>query len=71
MECLQLEGIGSGDPFRNSAEVTHALPHRMCVQLFTWLVSDYWQPGALLVLTVNLGLLFPKKSVISVGVDNV
>ena len=34
MECLQLEGIGSGDPFRNSAEVTHALPHRMCVPIF-------------------------------------
>ena len=37
---------------------------------FTWLVSDYWQPGALLVLTGNLALLFPKKLMISVGVDS-
>jgi len=63
--------FGSGNPFRESAEVTHALPHRMWVPLLKWLASDYWQPGALLVFTGNLGLLFPKKSVISVGVDNV
>ena len=37
----------------------------------TWLASDYWQPGALLVFTGNLGLLFPKKSVMSVGIDSV
>ena len=71
VEFPPLEGIGSGNPFRESAEVTHALPHRMCVPLFTWLASDYWQPGALLVFTGNLGQLFPKESVISVGVDNV
>ena len=51
--------FGSGNPFRQSAEVTHALPHRMCVPLFQWLASDYLQPGALLVFTGNLGLLFP------------
>ena len=50
MECTPLEGIGSGNPFRESGEVTLALPHRMCVPLFTWLVSDYWQPGAILVI---------------------
>jgi len=43
----------------------------VCVPLFKWLASDYWQPGALLVFTSNLGLLFPKKSAISVGADNV
>ena len=43
-----IEGVGSGNPFRQSGEVTHALPHRMCVPLlYTWLASDYWQPGAL------------------------
>ena len=34
---------------------------------FTWLAYDYWQPGALLVLTGNPGLLFPKKSVTQSG----
>ena len=43
----------------------------MCLPLFTWLASDYLQPGALLVFTSNLELLFPKKSVISVGIDSV
>ena len=43
----------------------------MCVPLFEWLASDYWQPRALLVFTGSLELLLPKKSVISVGIDNV
>ena len=37
----------TGNPFRESAEVTHTLPHRMCVPLLKWLASDYWQPEAL------------------------
>ena len=63
--------FGSGNSFRESDEVIRTLPHHMCVPFLKWLATDYWQPGALLVFTGNLGLLFPKKSVTSVGVDDV
>ena len=60
-------GILFGDPLKLH---THYLT--ACVyHSSTWLVYDYWRPGALFDCYRHLGLLFPKKSVISVGVDNV
>ena len=63
---------GMGVIFRQSAEVAYAMPHRMCLPLFLrgWLLI-IGNLGLLLVFTGNLGLILPKKSVTSVGVDNV
>ena len=51
------EVFGYGDPVGNPLKSHTHFPTAYVYHLFTWLISDYWQPGALLVFTGTLVLL--------------